>query len=108
VGKNALISPFSFYLWLVAAFLTLQFIGEIIMNSFKERRGEKVGGGFFVFRRGKKTGRVGIKTPLPFEHPDYDSAYKEATRMAKKHKGELFEVFQSTRVGVRQPKLSGD
>ena len=62
----------------------------------RPRRNEKIGGGHFVFRRGKRTGRVGIKTSLPFEHPDFDSAMSEARRLAAVNPGETFEVFAST------------
>lgn len=64
--------------------------------SAKQRTNEQIGGGFFVFRRGKKTGRVGIRSQLPFEHPDYASAVREAARLAALHNGETFEVFQTT------------
>lgn len=57
------------------------------------RPGEKIGGGFFVFRRGKKTGRVGVRpATTPFEHPDFYAAKAEANRLAKKHRGERFVV----------------
>jgi hypothetical protein len=59
----------------------------------KPRPGEKVGGGFFVFRRGKKTGRVSVRPgTLPFEHADFYAAKAEAQRLAKKHPGEKFVV----------------
>lgn len=62
----------------------------------KERKGETVGGGYFVFRRGKWTGRVGVRTTLPFEHGSYDEAIAEARRLSRKHPGETFEVFATT------------
>lgn len=56
------------------------------------RDGEQIGGGFFVFRRGSKTGRV--RTPeWPFEHSTLDAAQAEAARLTAKHAGETFEVF---------------
>lgn len=64
----------------------------------KPRRSETIGGGYFVFRRGKRTGRVGIRTTLPFEHPDLASATAEASRLARENPGETYEVFQSTGV----------
>ena len=68
----------------------------------KVREHEKIGGGFFVFRRGKKTGRIGVKrNAIAFEHPDEPSAFKEAQRLAGLNPGETFEVFQTTGVRVR-------
>lgn len=60
------------------------------------RPNEVIGGGFFVFRRGKQTGRVGIRTNLPFEHSSLEQALAEATRLAKLCSGETFEVFQTS------------
>jgi hypothetical protein len=49
----------------------------------RPRRNEKVGGGHFVFKRGRTTGRIKIGAigSLPFEHPDYASAHTEARRL---------------------------
>lgn len=60
----------------------------------KERRGEKIGGGYFVFRRGKKTGRISAGGSLPFEHPSYAAARQEAERLAKANPGERFVVVR--------------
>lgn len=57
------------------------------------RPGEKIGGGYFVFRRGKRTGRIAINTTLPFEHPTAGSAAREARHLAQANPGETFEVF---------------
>lgn len=56
----------------------------------KPRRGEKLGGGFFVFRRGDH-GRV---TPngMPYEHPDDAAALAEAARLSVEVGGQ-FEVY---------------
>lgn len=58
------------------------------------RKGEVIGGGCFVFRRCRRTGRV-TNNGFPFEHPDYASAVREAARLAKLT-GDTFEVFQTT------------
>ncbi|NKJ03095.1 hypothetical protein [Rhizobium sp. SG741] len=55
------------------------------------RDGEAVGGGHFVFRRGDSTGRI-RPCMWPFEHPDFDSASNEASRLAGEHGG-TFDVF---------------
>ena len=55
--------------------------------------GEKVGGGYFVFRRGKKTGRIATGNTLPLEHPSLESAQKEAVRLAGLNEGETFAVL---------------
>lgn len=60
------------------------------------RKGETIGGGFFVFRRGHKSGRVFTFNGAPFEHPTFESALAEATRLAAKYKGRKFEVFQTS------------
>lgn len=58
------------------------------------RPNEMIGGGYFVFRRGKDTGR--IRAPeFPFEHPTYGDAYAEARRLAALHPGETFEVLST-------------
>jgi hypothetical protein len=55
------------------------------------REGEAIGGGFFVFRRGQRTGR--IRAPeWPFEHPTLSAAYVERDRLAALHPGETFIV----------------
>jgi len=64
----------------------------------KERNGEKVGGGFFVFRRGKKTNRISAKNTLPFEHPTFEAAKTEAERLTSLHQRERFAVFQQIHV----------
>lgn len=62
----------------------------------RTRRNEKVGGGYFVFKRGRRTGR--IKTghimagKMPFEHGTLDAALDEAARLTVEHGGR-FSVF---------------
>ncbi|MBA8821473.1 hypothetical protein BRY73_16265 [Ochrobactrum sp. P6BS-III] len=65
-------------------------------RSSKPRLNEIIGGGFFVFRRGKKTGRVGVYTTMPYEHGSFEQALAEATRLAALCPGETFEVFQTS------------
>lgn len=60
------------------------------------RRNEVIGGGFFVFRRDKQTGRVSVATTLPYEHGSFEQALAEATRLAKLCPGETYEVFQTS------------
>jgi hypothetical protein len=60
------------------------------------RKNEVIGGGFFVFRRGKHTGRVSVATTLPYEHGSFGQALAEATRLATLCPGETYEVFQTS------------
>ena len=59
----------------------------------RKEKGEVVGGGFFIFRRGKKTGRIGCKSKaIPFEHGSLESAMGEAMRLAETNQGEEFAI----------------
>ncbi|MEZ2132522.1 MULTISPECIES: hypothetical protein [unclassified Sinorhizobium] len=69
----------------------------------KSRKNEKLGGGVFVFRRGR-AGRI-HPTTWPFEHPTEDSAIVEAGRLAKMT-GDTFEVY--SRVAVAGPVDGAD
>lgn len=64
----------------------------------KPRRNEKIGGGHFVFKRGRTTGRIktGRVGHIPFEHATLEDALDEAARLSVE-KGGKFEVF--SRVG---------
>lgn len=75
----------------------MQLDDQIVLS--RKEKGEVVGGGFFVFRRGKRTGRVGcFFSTVPFEHGSFESAATEAQRMATVNLGETYEVFQSAKV----------
>lgn len=66
-----------------------------IKDPRKPRPDEKIGGGFFVFRRGDATGR--IRPPQwPFEHPTKERAEAEARRLAAMQPGKLFIVVQQS------------
>lgn len=60
----------------------------------RTERGEVIGGGYIIFRRGKKTGRVGYKPySIPFEHGSYESAQKEVARLMEENPGERYSIF---------------
>ncbi|MBD9542905.1 hypothetical protein IB276_26010 [Ensifer sp. ENS04] len=61
-----------------------------------ERPREAIGGGHFVFKRGKRTGRIENRG-IPFEHSSLDAALSEAARLTIEHGGQ-FDVF--SRIGV--------
>lgn len=63
-----------------------------LMDPRKARPEETIGGGFFIFRRGRNTGRVQAPE-WPFEHPNRESAEAEAAKLAQRFPGEVFEVF---------------
>ncbi len=68
-------------------------------RSARERRNEKIKGGHFVFRRGRRTGRIAIGAmgSLPFEHPSLESARTEAQRLQSKNGGR-YDVFSVSSV----------
>jgi len=72
--------------------------GKYIMNKQQLKNGRKnevIGGGFFVFRRGKTTGRIGCGgNTLPFEHGSFEAAATEAKRLSEVHPGETFSIFE--------------
>ena len=68
-------------------------LNEKFIQSRKDK-GEVVGGGLLIFRRGKKTGRIGIKrNAIAFEHGNLMSAQTEIDRLKELHPGEKFVIF---------------
>jgi hypothetical protein len=68
-------------------------VARTAQNGRRGRKGEQIGGGWFVFRRSKRTGRVCIATQFPFEHPTREAALTEARRLADLTPGETYQVF---------------
>lgn len=66
--------------------------GYWLRNPREARDEETIGGGYFVFRRGRSTGRV-RPSNWPFEHATPEAAMTEAVKLSKRHPGERFEVF---------------
>jgi hypothetical protein len=60
----------------------------------KARKGEVIGGGFFIFRRHRNSHRISPGL-MPFEHPTVAAASEEAERLAHMYPGQVFEVFGS-------------
>lgn len=58
------------------------------------RENEKIGGGYFVFRRGGNTRRI-RPAYWPFEHATEEAAMRAAMILAEANPGQLFEVFGS-------------
>ena len=71
-----------------------------------KRPGEEIGAGFFVFRRGKSSGRIarGGANGLPYEHPTIEAAQSEAARLAEQFRGETFAVFQQVDAIKMEPE----
>lgn len=63
----------------------------MVKDPRKARKGEQIGGGFFVFRRGHRTGRI-RPAHLPFEHPTFEAAQAEADKLADAQPGQTFIV----------------
>lgn len=64
----------------------------------KPRKGERLGGGHFVFKRNNNNGRV-HPSPYPFEHANLTAANKEAERLQKVHGGQFDVLSVSSCVG---------
>ncbi len=65
---------------------------NVFKNPHLNRVGEIIGGGFFVVRRGRRTGRICL-TMCPFEHPSMESAGREAERLARRFPDRQFDVL---------------
>lgn len=76
-------------------------MGKFFGKYYDDKRrakGELVGGGHFVFRRGRKFNRVRFVVPkggqvLPFEHATFALALAECERLAKINPGQKYGVF---------------
>jgi hypothetical protein len=64
-------------------------------HNLKQRKGEKIGGGYIIMRRHTTSGRVKVNpTGMPFEHPDIISAMDEMRRLAHANPGKKFCILQ--------------
>lgn len=63
------------------------------------REGEQIGGGYFVFKRGDRTGRIENRG-IPFEHGSLSAAVREAERLRGIYGGK-FDVFSAQAEVVR-------
>lgn len=71
------------------------------------RARESIGGGYFIFKRGARTGRIENRG-IPFEHSTFIAAQAEATRLQKKYGGQ-FEVYGSlTLSNIVAPEADND
>lgn len=65
--------------------------GGWLKNPKLARKGETIGGGYWVFRRGDDTGR--IRPPMwPFEYGALTDAINQANKLAEDNPGEEFIV----------------
>lgn len=75
----------------------------------KERtqKGEKIGGGFLVFRRGRKSNRV-KPSWCPFEHPSAEAAKVQADKLAKENPESSFVVLQVIDTSKAEPAMKAE
>jgi hypothetical protein len=73
----------------------------------KNRKNEKVGAGWFVFRRGRIGGRI-KPAPFPFEHPSKQAAVAEAVKLAEKYPGNEFVVLGVTDTVREMPDVADE
>ena len=71
----------------------------------KPRKNEKIGGGFFVFKRNCKNSRV-YPSKLPFEHSSIHDAIAEAERLAEQTPCSEFFVFAEVARRVSREKAA--
>lgn len=57
----------------------------------KPRDGEVVGGGYFIFRRGKNTGRI-RPSMWPYEHASLEDALAQARRLLEVQPDATFQI----------------
>ena len=62
-------------------------------EGFYVRKGEEIGGGFFVFRRGTKAHRI-KPSERPYEHPSMESAVAERDRLRELYPELKYSIFQ--------------
>lgn len=64
----------------------------------RQRKNEKIGGGHFVFKRNKTSGRIHPNN-FAFEHPNHASALAEAERLHKEDGGHYNVVSVANCIG---------
>lgn len=77
--------------------------GPWLKNPREPRKGETIGGGFFVFRRGDQTGRI-RPAQWPFEYATVHAAMEQADRLAKAMPGYRFDVVGICYSAVHLPE----
>lgn len=60
----------------------------------RKELGERIGGGWFVFKRDPKTGRI-RPSQFPFEYPDKKKAQAQADHLSDVNPGAEFIILQS-------------
>ncbi|PWJ81559.1 hypothetical protein C7441_11091 [Pseudaminobacter salicylatoxidans] len=66
--------------------------GGWLKDPRKARKGEVIGGGFFVFRRGDGTNRI-RPSQWPYEYGSQEAAEEQARILAKSNPGYRFDVL---------------
>ena len=75
----------------------------------KAREGERIGSGWFVFRRHRNSKRISPPPHgKPFEHETPERAKAEAERLSKMFPGETYEVFGIVASFHEEAKAEGE
>lgn len=69
--------------------------GPWLKNPKANRKGETIGGGWWVFRRGRGTNRI-RPSMWPFEYATRELACEQAGRLAEMHPDCMFAVVHQT------------
>lgn len=77
--------------------------GPWLKDPRQPRKGETIGGGYFVFRRGERTNRI-RPSQWPFEYDNEADALQQAAILAAQHPGYVFQVLSVVNAAMALPE----